>query len=496
MKRVAPFAMISRGGRLSCGGLFLLGALSAPGFAEAQSAAAPATDSSLTWNGITLYGIVDIGIQNQTHGAPISDYFVGGSAEIVQKNSDRSVTGITPSNLSNSRIGLQGLEPLVGDWSGVFKLETYFNPQSGQIADALKSLVQNNGRALGTQAAPGTQNTNVDSSASGQTFIQSYAGVSSKTFGTITFGRQNTVLADGISKYDPNYASQAFSYIGISGGPAGGGDTQNRRLDSSVKYVGAFKPAEGVGAHLSAQYKFNQSTGSANTAYEVSFGGDYAGLSLDGYYAKIKDAVALAALSAGQVAGLSALCPDPIPAGESCVAASPSNALAATISDNTTYAVMGLYNMGVFKFFGGYEHIQFANPDTPLAAGFDVAAYRVAYVNVQSGPKATYANDKTLQVYWAGLRYTVIPELDLVGAYYGIKQNSYATGANAGCSTNKAGNCSGTEDVISFDADYRLSKRFDAFAGAMYSGVRDGLASGFPYHTTDITTTVGVRFKF
>ncbi len=488
--------MISRGGRLSCGGLFLLGALSAPGFAEAQSAAAPATDSSLTWNGITLYGIVDIGIQNQTHGAPISDYFVGGSAEIVQKNSDRSVTGITPSNLSNSRIGLQGLEPLVGDWSGVFKLETYFNPQSGQIADALKSLVQNNGRALGTQAAPGTQNTNVDSSASGQTFIQSYAGVSSKTFGTITFGRQNTVLADGISKYDPNYASQAFSYIGISGGPAGGGDTQNRRLDSSVKYVGAFKPAEGVGAHLSAQYKFNQSTGSANTAYEVSFGGDYAGLSLDGYYAKIKDAVALAALSAGQVAGLSALCPDPIPAGESCVAASPSNALAATISDNTTYAVMGLYNMGVFKFFGGYEHIQFANPDTPLAAGFDVAAYRVAYVNVQSGPKATYANDKTLQVYWAGLRYTVIPELDLVGAYYGIKQNSYATGANAGCSTNKAGNCSGTEDVISFDADYRLSKRFDAFAGAMYSGVRDGLASGFPYHTTDITTTVGVRFKF
>src|SRR6267154_6880229 len=97
----------------------------------------------------------------------------------------------------------------------------------------------------------------------------------------ITFGRQNTVLADGIAKYDPNYASQAFSYIGISGGPAGGGDTQNRRLDSSVKYVGSFKPAEGVGAHLSAQYKFNQSTGSANTAYEVSFGGDYAGFSAD-----------------------------------------------------------------------------------------------------------------------------------------------------------------------------------------------------------------------
>jgi predicted porin len=467
----------------------LLSALSiAASVAQAQSAA-PAADDSLTWHGITLYGIVDVGIQNQTHGAPISDYFVGGSAEVVQKNSNHSVTGITPSNMSNSRIGLQGNEPIVGDWAGVFKLETFFNPQSGQISDALKSLVQNNGRSLATQ------NTNVDSSASGQTFIQSYAGFSSKSVGTFTFGRQNTVLADGVAKYDPNYASQAFSLIGISGTTAGGGDTQNRRLDSSVKYVGSF----GGVAHLSAQYKFNQSTGSANTAYEVSFGGEFAGFSADAYYSKIKDAVALGALSAGQVAGLPLLCPDPVPAGESCVSASPTNALTATVSDNTTYAVMALYNLGSIapvKLFAGYEHIQYANPDIPLAAGFDVAAYRVAYVNVQSGPKSTFLNDKTLQVFWAGVRYTVIPELDLVGAYYGYKQNSYATGANAGCSTNKAGNCSGTEDVISFDADYRLTKRFDAFAGAMYSGVHDGLSNGFLFHTTDITTTVGVRFKF
>ena len=476
-------------------GLLFASLLAATGLAHAQSAAAPAApaapvDDSLTWRGITLYGIVDVGIQNQTHGAPISDYFVGGSAEIVQKNSNRSVTGVTPSNLSNSRIGLQGVEPIFGDWSGVFRLETFFNPQSGEISDALKSLVQNNGRSLATQ------NTNVDSSASGQTFIQSYAGFSSKTFGTFTFGRQNTVLADGIAKYDPNYASQAFSLIGISGTAAGGGDTQNRRLDSSVKYAGSFSPAEGVGTHLSAQYKFNQSTGSANTAYEVSFGGEYAGFSADVYYAKIKDAVAAAALSAAQVAGLPDLCPDPVPAGGSCVAAGPSNALAATISDNTTYAFMGLYNMGVLKFFGGYEHIKYANPDNPLSAGFDLAAYRIAYVNVQSGPTSTYVNDKTLQVFWAGVRYTVLPELDLVGAYYGYKQNAYGTGANAGCSTNKSGTCSGTEDVISFDADYRLSKRFDAFAGAMYSGVHDGLANGYLFHTTDLTTTVGVRFKF
>ena len=513
MNAATPVVSSPRGVGLGCGGLVLLASLSAAGFAQAQSAAPPpSSDESLTWHGITLYGIVDIGIQNQSHGAPISDYFVGGSAEVVSKNSNHAVTGITPSNLSNSRIGLQGLEPLIGDWSAVFKLETFFNPQSGQISDALKSLVQNNGRPLGTYADPGSQSTNVDSSASGQTFIQSYAGVSSKTFGTVTFGRQNTVLADGIAKYDPNYASQAFSLIGISGVTAGGGDTQNRRLDSSVKYVESFSPAEGVGAHLAGQYKFNQSTGSANTAYEVSFGGDYAGVSVDAYYTKIKDAVSLAALSAAQVADLSrtntdleSLCPSatvPPTVGATCVAASPTNSLAATISDNTAIALMGLYNMGWLKFFAGYEHIKYANPDTPLKAGFNVAAYTVAFVNKQSGEGSTYFYDKTLQVGWAGVRYTVLPELDLVGAWYGYKQNAYGTGAaNAECSSSKShasepGTCGGTETVVSFDADYRLSKRFDAFAGVMYSGVKDGLAGGFPYATTDITTTVGVRFKF
>jgi predicted porin len=478
--------------------LLFVSLMAATGLAQAQSAAPPpASDDSLTWHGITLYGIVDIGLQNQTHGAPISDYFVAGSAEVVSKNSNRSVTGVTPSNLSNSRVGIQGNEPIVGDWSGVFKLETFFNPQSGQIADALKSLVQNNGRPLGTQADPGNQTTNVDSSASGQTFIQSLAGFSSKTFGTVTFGRQNTVLADGVAKYDPNYASQAFSLIGISGTTAGGGDTQNRRLDNSVKYVGSFGSAAGGAGHLSAQYKFNQANGgSANTAFEVSFGGEFAGFSADVYYAKIYDAVAMAALSAAQVTDLATLCPNPIPAGGSCIAASPSNALAATVSDNTSYAFMGLYNMGVLKFFGGYEHIQYANPNHPLAAGFNVAAYTVAYVNVQSGAASTYFHDKTLQVGWAGVRYTVMPQLDLVGTYYGYKQNAYGSGANAGCSTIKSGTCSGTEDVISFDADYRLAKRFDAYIGTMYSGVKNGLASGYPYHTTDITTTAGVRFKF
>lgn len=488
VKTAQPAPTTAGGRRLGWCGLALLGTLTASGAAFAQgTAAAPAasSDESLTYHGITLYGIVDLGLQYQTHGAPISDYYPAGSADIVQKNSNKSVFGVTPSNMSQSRVGLQGVEPIAGDWSGVFKLETFFNPQSGDISDGLKSQVQNNGRALASQT------TNLDSSVAGQIFQQSYAGFSSPTFGTITFGRQNTLLADGIAKYDPNYASQAFSVIGLSGTTAGGGDTEDRRVDESLKYVASYNQM----AHFGAMYKFNQANGGgANTAFQVDIGGEYAGASIDAYYVKFNDAVATSALSAAQVADLPGLAQPVAPGGvpvPGTLGVSASNTLAATISDNTTVGIMGLYNMGAPKFFFGYEHIRYADPTHPLAAGFDaIGGYKLAFVN-----NTAFPNDKILQVYWAGLKYTVIPELDLTAAYYGYHQNAYATGANAGCSSEKSGTCSGTLDAFAFDADYRLTKRFDAYAGVMYTGVHNGLANGY-LHSTDMNPTVGIRYKF
>jgi predicted porin len=435
-----------------------------------QAGAPPPTSSALTWHGITLYGIVDIGLQYDTHAAPFSDYFMAGSADIVQKNSRRSVSGATSNNLSQSRIGLQGIEPLgAGDWSGVFKLETFFNPASGQISDAAKSLAQNNGRSLADQT------TNLDSSVSGQTFQQAYAGLSSPTFGSITFGRQNAVLADGILKYDPNAASQAFSLIGLSGTAAGGGDTQDRRFDSSLKYAAKYQ-----NVRWGAMYKFSNAANSGNSAVEASLGGDYAGFSADAYYVKVKSAIALSPLSATQVAGLPGL-------GYSL-----STALAGTISDNTTFGLLAMYTFAPLKFYGGYANIKFANPQTPLTAGFNVAAYTLAFVN-----NTAYAHEKILQVYWAGAKYSVDANLDLTVAYYGYHQSNYATTvATAGCTTSVSATCSGELRDFSFDAVYKLSKRFDAFAGVMYSGVADGLANGYIYSKNNFNPTIGVRFTF
>ncbi len=448
-------------------GGFLLGGLMGLG-AIAQAQTAPAADDSLTLHGVTLYGIVDLGVQYDTHGAPISDYFPAGGNDIIQPNGRNSVTGVTPNNLGQSRLGLKGSEPLMNDWSAVFKVETYFNPQSGDISDGLKALTLNNGKAVAAQT------TGIDTSVAGQLFSQAFAGVSSPVGGTLTFGRQNTLFADAVAKYDPMGASQAFSVIGLSGTTAGGGDTQDRRLENSFKYVAMFS-----NVHVGAQYKFNGSSGSAGSAYEFQLGGEYGGLSIDGYFIKVNDAVSVKALSAAQL-------PTVVAAGYS-----PSNALAGTISDNTSLAVVGSYSFGKPKIFAGYEHIQYANPTTPLSAGFiDIGGYVLAIVS-----DTAYTNDKTLEVYWAGVKYDFSKKLNFTVAYYGYSQNSYAAGADAGCSSTISGACSGKLTSYAAMADYRLSKRFDAYAGLMYTNVQNGLAAGY-LNSSNVDPTIGVRYQF
>jgi predicted porin len=442
---------------------------SVPALAQQKTGPGITGDDSLTWHGITLYGVVDIGVQYDTHSAPFTPYRPSASGNIVRQNSRQSVTGLTPSNMGQSRVGLQGIEPLNDDLSAVFQVETFFNPQSGEIADSLKSLTVNNGRSLATQT------TGVDGSSAGQAFQTAWVGLKSARFGTLTFGRQVTLLLEGTIKYDPNYNASAFGLLGASNTYSGGGAQEDNRLDSTVKYFVEFNDL----VHLGALYKFNGSNGSANTAFQADIGGGYAGASIDAYYSKENSAVTATSLTAAQVAELPAL------------GYSVSNSLAATISDNTAYALMALYKIDPFKLFAGYEHIKYANPTTPLRAGFnDIGDYVLAFVTNNA-----YVNSKTVNVYWTGVRYTVIPALDLTVAYYGYNQNAYGTGKQAGCTTSAHSVCSGSFEAFSFDADYRFNIHFDAYAGAMYSGVHDGVASGY-LSTTNINPTVGVRYKF
>src|ERR1700731_2072829 len=401
---------------------------SVPALAQQKTGPGITGEDALTWHGITLYGVVDIGLQYDTHSAPFTPYRPAASGNIVRQNDYQSAVGLTPSNMGQSRVGLQGTEALNDEWSAVFRVESFFNPQSGEIADSLKSLAVNNGRTLATQSV------GVDGSSAGQAFQTAYVGLKSARFGTLTFGRQATLLLEGTIKYDPNYNATAFGLLGASNTYSGGGVQEDNRLDSTAKYSISFNDL----AHLGALYKFNGSNGSANTAFQADMGGEYAGASVDAYYSKENSAITATSLTAAQVAALPAL------------GYSVANSLAATISDNTAYALMALYKIDPFKLFAGYERIKYANPTTPLSAGFnDIGGYVLAFVSNNA-----YNNSKTIQVYWTGVRYTVIPHLDVTAAYYGYHQNAYGTGKAAGCTTAANSTCSGRFEAFSFDADY------------------------------------------
>src|SRR5271169_4290439 len=374
---------------MKCGWVLLLSALAAAVPARAQQKTGPGVtgDDSLTWHAITLYGVIDVGLQYDTHSAPFTPYRPAASGNIVRQNGRQSATGLTPSNMGQSRVGLQGIEPLNEDWSAVFQVETFFNPQSGAIADSLKSLAVNNGRTLAAQSI------GADGSSAGQAFQTAYVGLKSARFGTLTFGRQVTLLSEGAIKYDPNYNATAFGLLGASNTYSGGGSSEDNRLDSTLKYAIGF---DGL-VHVAALYKFNGSNGAANTAVQADLGGEYAGVSLDAYYSKVNSAITATSLTALQVAALPAL------------GYSASNSLAATISDNTTYSFMAAYKFDPFKFFAGYIHMKYSNPNNPLSAGFnDIGDYVLAFVT-----NTAYNNSKTVQVYWTGVRHTVIRNLDL-----------------------------------------------------------------------------------
>jgi predicted porin len=467
---------------------------------EANAPAPKPTSDALSMYGVTLSGIFDVGVSYINHAAPISDYFGAGTYSYIQKYNTRTYFGASENGISQSRITLSGDKELLNGWSGIFRLETAFNPLSGNLSDALKSLTVNNGRPCGYTGAVQPSNwtctytTGADSSVDGELFNSAaFVGIANKQFGTLTIGRQNGLLADGIAKYDPMAASQAFSVIGISGTAGGGGNTEDRRLDNSLKYNAQFGAL-----HAGVQYQFGGASGSTNSAWQLVLGGVFPSMSVDAFYAKKDQAVGSASLSAAQVTTLN--CPYKVVVGAPApcnVAGGGGNpldkSLLGTITDTTTWGLMTQWNIEKWKLFLSYEHIQFSNPSTPLPAGSQtLGGYVLAYVNNASIPAG---QSKVFQFVWLGAKYSFTPSLDWTVAWYRQEQSAFATGANAGCNDIRSAQCSGVLNAYSTDLVYRLTKRFDIYGGAMWSGVQGGLANGYLL-TTEINPTVGVRYTF
>src|SRR5580693_10800380 len=94
----------------------------------------PPVDDALCYKGICLYGIVDAGFGWQSHGQPFNGAFGPGSNYIVSPGSNRALWTAAPNGLSASTIGLKGTTEILPGLNAIFRVETAFNPESGQLA--------------------------------------------------------------------------------------------------------------------------------------------------------------------------------------------------------------------------------------------------------------------------------------------------------------------------------------------------------------------------
>lgn len=461
--------------------LSLLGAagiLSTPGARAADNsafcAANPADyflaedqNCSLTWKGVTLYGAVDVGGGYQTHGVPFNRFYPNGVEELISKNSNKALFVPLPNGVGQSNVGIKGDEPLNGDLSFIFNLQTGFDPYSVQLANGPKSLVENNTNALAVQ------NANGNSSRAGQIFnTVAYAGVSHPLFGAFTAGRQDSLILDNLAAYDPMGAAPAFSVIGASNTAGGVGDTEDARYATSLQYrvnVGNLRFAT---LYQVGGYGWGNGT---NGAVEALIGADFGNLSVEAIGNRVKDAVSLSNYATW-----------PLPSGVTI------DNLKATLSDNTSGVLMAKYTFSRFKFYAGFEYILFQNPSDAYPYGFTtLGGYTVLPGAVKTD---AYDISKILRVFWTGVKYPLRDDLDIAGAIYHYYQNDY----NSQSCTNdnlSASSCKGSLDAASFMVDYHISRRLELYGGLMWSQVAGGLASGYLYHQ-NYGPAVGLRAEF
>ena len=450
-----------------------------------------ATNCPLTWQGITVYGTLDVGGGWQSHGAPFDSRFPTGASYYIQKMNRSAMWGLAPNAMQQSSVGIRGKEPIAGDVSFVFAVDAGFNPYSLQLSNGPGSLSANAGIPLNQQSVNG------DSSRAGQWFNGvGYVGLSSPSYGTLTVFRQNSLTFDGAINYDPMGVSYAFSPLGFSGITCGVGNTEACRFSTSVKYridVGQFRAA--------ALWQFGgyaQNNGS-NGAYQVQVGADIPNLangvlSVDAIYSYVRDVVSLS-LGGGSndAAGMP-------------IAPFLPQTLTATFSDNSSVMLLGKYAVGPLKLYAGYEWIHFAAPSNPQTAFTDIGGHFIcdgcAAVNNTDISNTAYGTNglgnKTLQVMWIGARYAVKENLDVMTGYYHYIQNSFfgtAAGGPAPCSDSSHSQCAGTFDGISFAVDWRFAPKWDLYAGVMFTQVTGGLANGY-LQRNNVDPTVGLRFRF
>ena len=483
---------------------------SAPSVAQVAAPKADAPAGGLTWHGITLYGAYDIGLGWVSHGLPENGYNYEGES-LVNKNGNHSRFVAAQNNLSQTGLGIRAKEEILPGWSFVFNASTGINPQSGDLANMAHTNTINNGQPRNRYSYAG------DGARAGQPFNDElFGGVSSQAFGTLTFGRQRALGTDIVLLYDPAGGAYSFSFIGYNGLAAGGGDTQDTRLDNALKYRLTYGPT-----HFGALYKFADGKGGCysasaaftaaactpeqphNSAYGFDFGGGYRNFSADVVVQHVNQAISVVNPLLGPTSPT-----QPYQSTTDSINTNPINGpnLIGTnnteygiVTDNTAVMAAAKYAWKAFKFYGAYEHIVQVNPSNPLGIGATAQGdYQLSGVEDKN-----LDSPKIVQVAWTGVKYAIDRKTDVTLSLYREWQNDFREPRTCSAAAGFRSSCAGTLDEVSLFADHHVFKWFDVYAGVAYSDVGGGLAIAIPhgpgvpyYHDTNIAPTIGGRFSF
>jgi predicted porin len=449
--------------------------------------------------GVRFYGTVDLGATYETNGAPMSpmlgdNYFLG-------KPSLGAKFLPAPNPLSASNIGFQIQEPLAAGWSFVGQVEAGFNPYSLQALNGVHAVAN----AIGTPLSQ--QNSFGDSNSQGQFYNDlGFLGVSNDTWGTLTFFRQNSLIQDQALAYDPMGVAGAFSPLGFYGTYAGGGDTENRRDTTAIKYrVNVANWHFGAYGQVGGYDEGNASRGAVqgDIGADVHLGPGLFSADVVGAYRK--DAVSLGTQLVGTTNSVGY--PTETNIGFNTATDTFTQYMQATISNNTAVMATAKYTVDKLRLYAGYEWIQFQNPSDPTSSFTDIAGdflctgcYKPGgmVLNGTNINNTAYNVARITQLAWFGAKYSLTPSLDVTGAYYHIWQNNYASGASvAECAVaaTAASSCAGTEDAASVLLDWKFAAKWDTYIGVLYSRNNGGIDNGY-LANNNWATTAGLRFRW
>ena len=442
---------------------------------------------------IQFYGIVDIGGASVNHSLrpnqslpnsinPYSYDAAGGSGELAHSQQVWIQGG-----LQDSRFGFKGGIDLFkiadSNLRFIYQLEAGFNPLTGELNDAAKSL---------SDASYNNKTTTYgDSSLNGNLFArQAWAGVDGGKLGKVTYGIQYNPFYDITGAYDPNRKADSFSPLGESGAIGGGGGvSEDSRMKNSLKYANSFDAPMGGKVYVTGMYQFGNDVNTDwGRGYAAQIGYENALFGIQTAYNNFTDTVKVDATTPAQ-----ALAGTSLKAG---LYDTQAWILAAKLTPNKEV-----------KFSGGYEWIQLNQPSDSSISYGRIYGYRilggVASNSNNSSKSITGGSNggdhQNIGFWWLGgeydfaKRFPVLSGLTLSGAYYYTKFDPLS-GTSPGGVAGVSGKDFriGTETVI---LDYKINKRFDVYSAATWNQFRGAFVKTMTYPNVN-AFGVGVRMKF